>query len=79
MKLENTVYALECPVSSSCSYPNYLCLYPAAFIAKKLCPELVLVPIHFEKYTERSSVIMTILRRYDPGMYAAGCDEAYLK
>ncbi|KAG6885912.1 hypothetical protein C0993_007930 [Termitomyces sp. T159_Od127] len=48
------------------------------FIAKKLCPELVLVPLHFARYMELSKVVMSVLRRYDPTLFAAGCDEAYL-
>ncbi|KZP22360.1 IMS-domain-containing protein [Athelia psychrophila] len=48
------------------------------FIAKKLCPELILVPINFHRYTENSDKVMDVFRRYDPNLCAAGCDEAYL-
>ncbi|KAG6897520.1 hypothetical protein C0992_000746 [Termitomyces sp. T32_za158] len=48
------------------------------FIAKKLCPELILVPLHFERYMELSKAVMSVLRRYDPTLFAVGCDEAYL-
>ncbi|KAG6850960.1 hypothetical protein H0H93_005829 [Arthromyces matolae] len=50
----------------------------ARFIAKKLCPELIFVPIHHGRYSELSAAVMFILRRYDPSLLPAGCDEAYL-
>lgn len=49
------------------------------FIAKKLCPELIMVNHHFDQYMEISGKIMNIFREYDPNMSAAGCDEGYLK
>ncbi|KAI0779356.1 DNA/RNA polymerase [Fomes fomentarius] len=49
-----------------------------AFIAKKLCPELVIISSHFHRYSEMSGKVMAIFRRYDPNMCAAGCDEGYL-
>ncbi|KIK67147.1 hypothetical protein GYMLUDRAFT_37190 [Collybiopsis luxurians FD-317 M1] len=50
----------------------------AAFVAKKLCPELILLPIHPERYSNMSKKVMAIFTRYDPDMLAAGCDEGYL-
>ncbi|KAG5647040.1 hypothetical protein DXG03_001410 [Asterophora parasitica] len=50
----------------------------AGFVAKKLCPELILVDHHFSRYTEMSTAVMSVFRRYDPNLLAAGCDEAYL-
>lgn len=49
------------------------------FIAKKLCPELILLSIHPERYSTMSNKVMAIFARYDPEMLAASCDEAYLK
>ncbi|KAJ8696405.1 hypothetical protein PTI98_006279 [Pleurotus ostreatus] len=49
-----------------------------SFIAKKLCPELILLRSHYEWYNEESNKVFTILRRYDPRLSAAGCDEGYL-
>ena len=49
------------------------------FIAKKLCPELIMVDHHFDHYMKVSGKIMNIFREYDPNMFAAGCDEGYLK
>ncbi|KAI0949222.1 hypothetical protein AcW1_008900 [Taiwanofungus camphoratus] len=48
------------------------------FIAKKLCPDLILVENHFHRYMEMSKRVMDIFRQYDPTMCAAGCDEGYL-
>ncbi|KAI8993891.1 DNA/RNA polymerase [Trametes punicea] len=50
----------------------------ATFVAKRLCPELVVLRSHFERYSEMSSKVMSIFRRYDPTMCVAGCDEGYL-
>ncbi|KAL1695593.1 hypothetical protein GGG16DRAFT_45361 [Schizophyllum commune] len=48
------------------------------FIAKKLCPDLILVKINHERYSEKSKQVMDIFRRYDPTMCPASCDEGYL-
>ena len=48
------------------------------FIAKKLCPELVIVPPHFDKYKEYSRQVQGILAEYDPNFAMASLDEAYL-
>ncbi|KAJ8483501.1 hypothetical protein ONZ51_g4662 [Trametes cubensis] len=50
----------------------------ATFVAKKLCPDLLVLPSHFDRYSEMSNKVMSIFRRYDPTMCAAGCDEGYL-
>ena len=49
------------------------------FIAKKLCPELIMVNHHFSQYMDISQKIMNIFREYDANMLTAGCDEGYLK
>jgi DNA polymerase kappa len=49
------------------------------FIAKKLCPDLIMVNHHFDQYMDVSRKIMDIFREYDPNMFTAGCDEGYLK
>ncbi|KAJ3556244.1 hypothetical protein NM688_g2131 [Phlebia brevispora] len=48
------------------------------FIARKLCPELIVKSVHFPRYMDSSRKVMDIFRRYDPNMFAAGCDEGYL-
>lgn len=48
------------------------------FIAKKLCPELLIVPTHFDKYKVYSRQVQEILADYDPNFAMASLDEAYL-
>jgi DNA polymerase kappa len=48
------------------------------FIAKKLCPNLVIVKSNFAKYEEVSKEIREILANYDPLFAPMGLDEAYL-
>ncbi|CCG82072.1 putative DNA-directed polymerase kappa [Taphrina deformans PYCC 5710] len=48
------------------------------YIAKKLCPELVCVPLNFEKYIQKAQEIRAILAKADPDYQAASLDEAYL-
>ncbi|KAJ5120994.1 DNA-repair protein UmuC-like N-terminal [Penicillium bovifimosum] len=50
----------------------------ASFVAKKLCPQLVLLPQNYEKYTEKAKEIRAILAEYDPLFESASIDEAYL-
>lgn len=48
------------------------------FIGKKLCPELVIVPTNFDKYTEISKQVRQVLADYDPNFSPMSLDEAYL-
>ncbi|XP_044302353.1 DNA polymerase kappa isoform X3 [Varanus komodoensis] len=48
------------------------------FIAKKLCPNLTIVPLNFKKYKEVSEEVREILAEYDPHFMPMGLDEAYL-
>lgn len=48
------------------------------FIAKKLCPNLVIVPTNFDKYRAVSKEVQAIFAEYDPHFQAASLDEAYL-
>ncbi|KAJ0416948.1 hypothetical protein BJY00DRAFT_290612 [Aspergillus carlsbadensis] len=50
----------------------------ASFVALKLCPQLVLLPQNYEKYTSKAQEIRTIIARYDPQFESASIDEAYL-
>ncbi|KAF6760313.1 DNA polymerase kappa [Ephemerocybe angulata] len=50
----------------------------ATFVAKKLCPHLIIVSNHFHLYSEMSHRVMDIFSRYDDNMCPAGTDEAYL-
>ncbi|KAM9391879.1 DNA polymerase kappa isoform 1-T4 [Pholidichthys leucotaenia] len=48
------------------------------FIAKKLCPNLVIVPTNFDKYRAVSNEIREIFADYDPNFQPMSLDEAYL-
>ncbi|KAM9360089.1 DNA polymerase kappa [Symphorus nematophorus] len=48
------------------------------FIAKKLCPNLVIVPTNFDKYRTVSDEIREIFAEYDPHFQPLSLDEAYL-
>ncbi|XP_074345062.1 DNA polymerase kappa isoform X1 [Apium graveolens] len=48
------------------------------FIARKLCPELIFVPVDFKKYTHYSDLTRKVFQRYDQNFMAASLDEAYL-
>ncbi|KAJ8099193.1 hypothetical protein POJ06DRAFT_256289 [Lipomyces tetrasporus] len=50
----------------------------AEFVAKKICPELVVLRLNFPKYIEKSNAIRKILSEYDPNHCAMTLDEAYL-
>lgn len=50
----------------------------ASFVAKKLCPQLILLSANYEKYTEKAKEIRAILAQYDPLFESASIDEAYL-
>ncbi len=83
MKLASMVFGLEClvrvpslPTSCHRVISRPFCI---AYIAKKLCPELTLLANHFSRYSEMSTKVMDIFRRYDPNMQPAGTDEGYLK
>ncbi|KAK6306261.1 hypothetical protein J4Q44_G00231860 [Coregonus suidteri] len=48
------------------------------FIAKKLCPNLVIVPTNFDKYRAVSAEVREIFADYDPHFLPMSLDEAYL-
>lgn len=48
------------------------------FIAKKLCPELVIVNPNYDKYHTASDQVQRVLSQYDPNFCPAGLDESYL-
>jgi DNA polymerase kappa len=50
----------------------------AGFVAMKLCPQLICVPMNFAKYMAKAEEVREVLARYDPGFESASCDEAYL-
>ena len=50
----------------------------AGFVAMKLCPNLICLPLNFEKYTAKAQEVREILADYDPRFESASIDEAYL-
>ncbi len=48
------------------------------FIAKKLCPELVLVKPSYQKYSTAAEEVRAVLREYDPNFSSYSLDEATL-
>lgn len=48
------------------------------FIGRKLCPDLVIVPTNFAKYTRVAEQVRAILVEYDPLFSPMGLDESYL-
>uniref|UniRef100_A0A8C7FHE3 DNA polymerase kappa n=1 Tax=Oncorhynchus kisutch TaxID=8019 RepID=A0A8C7FHE3_ONCKI len=48
------------------------------FIAKKLCPNLVIVPTNFDKYRVVSAEVREVFADYDPHFLPMSLDEAYL-
>ncbi|OLL25042.1 DNA polymerase kappa [Neolecta irregularis DAH-3] len=49
-----------------------------AFIAMKLCPQLVCLPLKFDKYIGKANEIRAVLSKFDPDYQTASLDEAYL-
>ena len=50
----------------------------AGFVAMKLCPQLICLPLNFQKYTAKAQEVREILADYDPRFESASIDEAYL-
>lgn len=50
----------------------------AGFVAKKLCPDLIFLPLNFEKYTAKANEVREVIAEYDPRFESASIDEAYL-
>ena len=48
------------------------------FVAKKICPELVLVPENRPRYIDINHKFMNGLRQYDDCLESVGLDEASL-
>ncbi|KAK1762086.1 hypothetical protein QBC33DRAFT_552779 [Phialemonium atrogriseum] len=50
----------------------------AAFVARRLCPDLIVLPLNFDKYRAKAAEVRAVLARYDPRFESASIDEAYL-
>jgi DNA polymerase kappa len=49
------------------------------YIAMKLCPELRIVPLSYEKYQKYSALVAAILTEYDSSLTMFSLDEAFLR
>lgn len=50
----------------------------AGFIAKKLCPQLILIRSNFQDYKRESKNVMEIISKYDPDLKCLSLDEVYI-
>jgi DNA polymerase kappa len=80
-ELKHVPMAVGVGVITTCNYAarKYGCRSAmAGFVAKKLCPQLVCLPLNFEKYTAKAKEVRVILSDYDPRFESSSIDEAYL-
>ncbi|KAI1131878.1 hypothetical protein F5Y10DRAFT_232767 [Nemania abortiva] len=80
-ELKDVPFAVGGGVLTTCNYVarKFGCRSGmAGFVAKKLCPELLLIRPNFEKYTTKAHEVRDILADYDPRFESASIDEAYL-
>ncbi|KAI0438250.1 hypothetical protein F4803DRAFT_103925 [Xylaria telfairii] len=80
-ELKDVPFAVGAGVLTTCNYVarTFGCRSGmAGFVAKKLCPKLLLIRPNFEKYTTKAHEVRDILADYDPRFESASIDEAYL-
>lgn len=80
-ELKDLPFAVGGGVLTTCNYlaRSFGCRSGmASFVAMKLCPDLILIPLNFEKYTAKAAEVREILADYDPRFESASIDEAYL-
>ena len=79
--LHDVPFAVGKGVLTTCNYHarKYGCRSGmAGFVAMKLCPHLICLPLDFSKYTAKAQEVRAILADYDPRFSSASVDEAYL-
>ncbi|KAI0015707.1 hypothetical protein F4780DRAFT_786084 [Xylariomycetidae sp. FL0641] len=80
-ELRDRPFAVGAGVLTTCNYVarKFGCRSGmAGFVAKKLCPELLLIRPNFDKYTAKAHEVRAVLTHYDPRFESASIDEAYL-
>ncbi|KAI9733064.1 MAG: hypothetical protein M1834_003609 [Cirrosporium novae-zelandiae] len=80
-ELKNVPMAVGKGVLTTCNYNarKFGCRSGmAGFVAKKLCPNLICLPLNFKKYNAKAQEVREILADYDPRFESASIDEAYL-
>ena len=79
--LKNVPMAVGQGVLTTCNYHarKFGCRSGmAGFVAVKLCPQLIQLPLNFAKYTAKAQEVREILADYDPRFESASIDEAYM-
>ncbi|KAF4631473.1 hypothetical protein G7Y89_g6659 [Cudoniella acicularis] len=80
-ELKDVPFAVGKGVLTTCNYlaRTFGCRSGmAGFVAKKLCPQLIQLPLNFDKYTAKAQEVREIIIDYDPRFESASIDEAYL-
>ena len=80
-ELKDVPFAVGKGVLTTCNYHarRFGCRSGmAGFIAMKLCPQLICLPLNFDKYIAKANEVRVILAEYDPRYETASLDEAYL-
>ncbi|CAI6080647.1 unnamed protein product [Clonostachys chloroleuca] len=80
-ELKDVPFAVGGGVLTTCNYVarQFGCRSGmAGFVAKKLCPQLVLLKPNFQKYSAKANEVREVLVDYDPRFESASVDEAYL-
>lgn len=80
-ELKDVPFAVGGGVLTTCNYHarKFGCRSGmAGFVAKKLCPELIMLKLNFDKYTAKAQEVREIIVDYDPRFESASIDEAYL-
>lgn len=80
-ELKDLPFAVGIGVLTTCNYAarKFGCRSGmAGFVADKLCPQLIHLPLNFDKYTAKAKEVRAVLEQYDPRFESASIDEAYL-
>ena len=80
-ELKDVPFAVGKGVLTTCNYHarKFGCRSGmAGFVAMKLCPQLICVPMNFAKYSAKAEEVREVLALYDANFESASCDEAYL-
>ena len=80
-ELKDVPFAVGKGVLTTCNYHarKFGCRSAmAGFVAMKLCPQLICLPLNFAKYTAKATEVRHVLADYDPNFESASIDEAYL-
>lgn len=80
-ELKDVPFAVGKGVLTTCNYHarKFGCRSGmAGFVADKLCPQLIHIPLNFEKYTAKAKEVRAILAKYDERFESASIDEAYM-